>query len=62
MDKEKQNIKVVLLNPALDKGAKVEGIITEHQVKYYIVTYQTDRNSLNLNRLGIKPLFCFSNF
>ena len=35
MDKEKQNIKVVLLNPALDKGAKVEGIITEHQVKYY---------------------------
>ena len=62
MDKEKQNIKVVLLNLALDKGAKVEGIITEHKVKYNSVTYQTDRNSLNLNRLGINPPILFFQF
>jgi hypothetical protein len=50
VDKEKQNIKVVLLNTALDKSANVDGI------------YQAVRGGLNLNRLGIKPLFCFSYF
>jgi hypothetical protein len=40
VDKEKQNIKVVLLNPALDKSANVDGIITEHKIKCYTVTYK----------------------
>lgn len=51
-------IVTLTLNPALDKSAKVDGIITEHKLKCHSVSYQAGGGGINvsrvLNRLGIK--------
>lgn len=45
------------LNPALDKSAKVDGIITEHKLKCHTINYQPGGGGINisrvLNRLGL---------
>lgn len=51
-------IVTLTLNPALDKSAKVDGIITEHKLKCHTISYQAGGGGINvsrvLNRLGIK--------
>jgi 6-phosphofructokinase 2 len=51
------------LNPALDKSAKVDGIITEQKLKCHTITYQAGGGGINvsrvLNRLGIETQCIF---
>ncbi len=50
-------IVTLTLNPALDKSAKVDGIITEHKLKCHTISYQAGGGGINvsrvLNRLGL---------
>ena len=51
------------LNPALDKSAKVDGIVPDHKLKCYAINYQPGGGGINitrvLNRLGVKSKCVF---
>jgi 6-phosphofructokinase 2 len=59
------NIVTLTLNPALDKSAKVAGIIPEQKLKCHSSTYQPGGGGINisrvLNRLDVTSICFFFN-